>query len=666
MKLGEWFRPPRHLLMIFLLISLGPAAALRWLSWRLLEQDRGLEAQRIRERIESAADMASAYLRQGQAKVEEKLARLASLPQSNLPAAASMEAVSLGDAVLLVAFRQEEVLAFPREQLLYFPYLPPIQDASATVFSAGENYEYRQQDYSRAIAVFRKLAASADTAARAGALIRLARTLRKAKRLDEAMAAYEELERMGSLRIGSVGATAELLARHSRCSVLEQLKRRSDLQSGAEALSRDLAQARWPLLRAAYDYYRGDALRWLGPEAADRSAPAAEKPALADAVENLWDDWHSIRLGKESGKGRTSLWLYDQPVLLAWDSTPQQLVALVAGRGYFEGQIRTLMATGLRGRALQPALADMEGHIVLGHVPPPGMPHARRTAAELRLPWTLYMASSNPAADIADLASRRRLLLGGLAMMAVLLIAGIYFIGRSVKRELELAQLKSDFISAVSHEFRSPLTSMRQLTSMLAAGRVPNAERQVSYFEVLSRETVRLQRLVEGLLNFGRREAGAMEYSFETIEVSALVRRVVTDFQQEVQEDGYRIDLVAGGPGPLIRADPEALSRALWNLLDNAVKYSPDCRTVRVELAQGETRADCPSTGLRGRNTSRRAARYLSQVRARRRRCFHARQRDRHRPCHGGSHRARPWRERPSVSAPGRGSTFTIILPVEG
>ncbi len=665
MKLVDWFRPPRHLLLMFLSISLGPAAALGWLSWRLLEQDRALEAERIQERIENAADTASAYLRQGQADVEGKLERLARLPQADLSAAAAMEADGFGDAVLLVAFRQEEVLAFPGGQLLYYPYLPPVQEASAAVFSTGENYEYRQQDYARAIAAFRQLSTSPDTTTRAGALMRLARTLRKAGRLDQALTVYEELERMGSLRIGSVGVPAELLARHSRCSMLEQLKRRSDLRNDAEALSRDLARARWPLLRAAYDYYRGETLRWLGTEEPDRASPSAEKPAMAAAVEILWDDWQSIRLGKQSGKGRRSLWLYEQPVLLVWDSTPQQLVALVAVHGYFEERIGTLMTTDLRGRALQPALVDMEGHVVLGRIPPSGTRHARRTAAELRLPWTLYMMSSNPAADLADLASRRLLLLGGLAMMAVLLMAGIYFIGRSVTRELELAQLKSDFVSAVSHEFRSPLTGMRQLTGMLATGRVPDPERQATYFDVLSRETIRLQRLVEGLLNFGRMEAGAMEYCFETTDVSALVSRVVTDFQQEVREDGYQIDLVAGGPAPLIRADPEALSRALWNLLDNAVKYSPECRTVRVELARdgndflvrvqdrgvgippGEQRdifrkfvrgAAAASTHAKGAGIGLAMVDHI--VRA-----------------HGGRIQIE--------SEPGRGSTFTIILPVE-
>ena len=201
---------------MFLLISLGPAAALGWLSWRLLEQDRALAAQRIQERIENAADMACTYLRQGQAEVEEKLAGLAALPWADLPAAATLEADNLGNGVLLVSIRREEVHPYPRKRLLYLPYLPPVQEPSETVFTAGENYEFRDQDYIRAIAIFRRLSASADAAIRGGALVRLARTLRKVGQLDEAMAAYDELELLGSQRIGSVGLPAELLARHSR------------------------------------------------------------------------------------------------------------------------------------------------------------------------------------------------------------------------------------------------------------------------------------------------------------------------------------------------------------------------------------------------------------------------------------------------------------------
>ena len=650
---------------MFLLISLGPAAALGWLSWRLLEQDRALAAQRIQERMENAADMVSAYLRQDQTEVEEKLARLVTLPRADLPAAVTREGNNLGNGVILVYFRREEVHAYPRKQLLYLPYLPPIQEPSEAIFATGENYEFRDQDYSRAIAIFRNLSSSSDAEIRGGALVRLARTMRKAGRFDEAIAAYDELERLGTQRIGSLGLPAELLAQHSRCLVLEELKRTSDLRSVAEALNRDLVGARWLLMRAAYEFYRRETLRWLESEAAVQSEPAAERQAMADAVESLWDDWQRIRVGEGSQKGRRSLWLQNQPVLLVWDATQEQLVALVAGCRYFEEQMQSLMATILHERPLHPALMDVEGHLVLGRAPSPGRPHAQRAATELRLPWTLYMTSSSPAADIADLVSQRRLLLGGLAMMAVLLIAGVYFIGRSVARELELAQLKSDFVGAVSHEFRSPLTSMRQLTGMLATGRIPNEERRQIYYDVLSAETVRLQRLVEGLLDFGRMEAGAMEYRFESINISDLVRSVVTDFQREVQEDGYHIDLVAESPELTIQADREAFSRALWNLLDNAVKYSPDYYTIRVELARKDHKlfVRVQDRGI-GMSLSEQHTIFRKFVRGAAATASHAKGTgiglaivDHIARTHGGSVRVE--------SEPGRGSTFTLILPME-
>jgi signal transduction histidine kinase len=100
----------------------------------------------------------------------------------------------------------------------------------------------------------------------------------------------------------------------------------------------------------------------------------------------------------------------------------------------------------------------------------------------------------------------------------------------------------------------------------------------------LVRDTDRLRRLVEDLLDYGRFEAGAATFSFESVDIDDFVHSIVADFQERVAPDGYAVEL-AGTAGPVaVRADREALSRALWNLLDNAVKYSPACHTVWVEV----------------------------------------------------------------------------------
>jgi signal transduction histidine kinase len=171
-----------------------------------------------------------------------------------------------------------------------------------------------------------------------------------------------------------------------------------------------------------------------------------------------------------------------------------------------------------------------------------------------------------------------------LALVLVVICAGSYFIARAFARELAVARLQSDFVSAVSHEFRTPLTALRQLSEIFNEDRPLEDERRKKYYQALDRATGRLDKLVEGLLDFGRMEAGAMVYRKMDLDAGALVKSVVSDFQREVGDRGYVVELKATDNLPAVHGDPEALGRALWNLLDNATKYSSECKTVWVEV----------------------------------------------------------------------------------
>ena len=98
--------------------------------------------------------------------------------------------------------------------------------------------------------------------------------------------------------------------------------------------------------------------------------------------------------------------------------------------------------------------------------------------------------------------------LSGLAALVLVLGGAGYLVTRAISRELEVARLQSDFVAAVSHEFRTPLTSLRQLTEILVDERVVDDNRRRAYYGALARQTDRLHRLVESLLDFGRLEAG--------------------------------------------------------------------------------------------------------------------------------------------------------------
>lgn len=170
-------------------------------------------------------------------------------------------------------------------------------------------------------------------------------------------------------------------------------------------------------------------------------------------------------------------------------------------------------------------------------------------------------------------------------MLLVILGSG-YVVYRAISRELRVAQLQSDFVAAVSHEFRSPLTTLRTITELLAQSRISDESRRRQSYVFLDRETNRLHRLVEDLLDFGRMESGRKQYRVEPHDAFDLVRATVTDFTEHAEAQGFSVkaDLVTpeGASASTIRVDEEAFRRAVRNLLDNAVKYSPVCRTVWV------------------------------------------------------------------------------------
>jgi signal transduction histidine kinase len=202
------------------------------------------------------------------------------------------------------------------------------------------------------------------------------------------------------------------------------------------------------------------------------------------------------------------------------------------------------------------------------------------------LPWTVHV-TGDELAEIG-LSGRAQVVGVAIGLTVLVTVAGAYVIRRALTRELAAARLQSDFVAAVSHEFRTPLTTLRQLSEMLVSGRVSTDAKREQFYQTMRDESERLHRLVEGLLDFGRMEAGALPFHFQLVDATALVRQVVDDFQRRVDGLDYRVELVVPGEEVRVSADREALERVLSNLLDNAVKYSPDARTIWVELTHAD------------------------------------------------------------------------------
>jgi signal transduction histidine kinase len=428
MASGAWFRPPRPLLVAFLAFALAPVAALGWLGWRLLEQERALERQRAHERLQNAADRVAATLARQLTQIEGRLGSLLVTPDHQIGSAASEFTGHFEDALIVV------------------------------------------------------------------------------------------------------------------------------------------------LSSRGIDGYPPRRLR--------------EQLALAGGGESLWEAWQGLERGEGTPAGRQVLRVDDRFVLLLWQSVPERLVALVAGPRFLETEWLPSVVPAVESQPLSLSLTDAEGGLVTGRPPAGPRDQVVRTPADTGLPWTVQVAARSPGPTRGELLARWRFLLLGFAVMGAGVLAEGYFTLRAMSRELAVARLKSDFVGAVSHEFRTPLTALCQLAETFAQGRVADEAQRRQYYDLLLRETRRLRRLVEDLPDFGRMEGGVREYRSEPLDAAELARSTVADFQEEVARQGYRVELSGEAAGVRLRGDEEALRRALWNLLDNAVKYSPGSSTVWVDLSR--------------------------------------------------------------------------------
>ena len=550
---SEWLKPPRSLLLILFLVTLVSVSALVWFGWKVLYQEKAVDTQRAREQLEQAADRITATAREALAETGERVGAWPTSP----PAKGQPE-----DGVLLV-LNGSDISAFPAGRLLYRPFVVPFE-APASAFSPGETIEFQQNDPANAIEWYRQLAGRAEHAVRAGALMRIARVLRKSGRLAEAREAYLQLA--GEPGVSVAGVPADLVARHELCAL-------SGRAEDARALQADLLRARWPLTRGQFEFYWSDTARQAG------SAETLPAGALAwsEAVERQWDD-----LAREPGtRGQTTFWVDGHPFFAIWRGAAGRRAVLITRP---ESVLKPVKSRG----DVSYAALDSEGRVVAGQRSSNGRAVVR-TAVETQLPWTLAFTMRQEVTDAGAIA-RQRFLILVTTVTVLFLIAGAYFIARAVRRDLEVSRMQSDFVAAVSHEFRSPLTSIRQLSELLAEGRVPGEERRQVYYETIVRETTRLQRLVEALLNFGRMEAGVRKYRFEEVDAASLVKRVVAEFSPQIAAAGRNIELQPAAGVCHVEADPEALSVAVRNLVDNALKYSPGSPTVWVQWGMENAR----------------------------------------------------------------------------
>jgi signal transduction histidine kinase len=180
---------------------------------------------------------------------------------------------------------------------------------------------------------------------------------------------------------------------------------------------------------------------------------------------------------------------------------------------------------------------------------------------------------------------------------------GLVALWRGFSRQVQLSELKSNFVSSVSHELRAPIASVRLMAESLEHGKVSEPQKQAEYFRFIGQECRRLSSLIENVLDFARIEQGRKQYEFEPTDILALMRQTIALMEPAATERQVTLTMkTAPTDGDSFHPvlDGHAIQQALVNLIDNAIKHSKPGQEVTVgleDLSARDQNGETPSPG---------------------------------------------------------------------
>jgi signal transduction histidine kinase len=513
-----------------------------------------------------------------------------------------------------------DTIRFPTVRLLFLPpgFTVPVRATPRPSSVSGrveiaERLEFEQQNYPAALAGYEQaLEHATDLETRAELTNAIARVQKKSARYPDAITSYLRITRdFGQVRSAS-GIPLGLAARMELASLY--LATRDPLRSLQTSIDlyESLVKGIWTLEESQYDLFAQTVsdgidrlLSQLRPDSQSlsherRFAQLKEEekkrresatrllPFSASAARSI-----ETRLSGSAGAGsfeRFELELggASYPVSVRSEKTGSATAAtkiwgLLLDPESLKEALHQLLRTHASAEDAAWVVRGTDGKVMMASARTPSGPFTIRAGFEGDFPnWSVEFYQLSPHRLTTLLGSRQGIYFYMFLLIAGMLVFGLILTVRTVSHELELARMKSDFVSTVSHEFKSPLTSIQQVAEMLQAGRVPSEDRRRQYYDLLLEQSQRLCLLTDNILNLARIEEGRKKFALEKLDVTRLLKEVLPAVQDRVRHEGFAIELKVEEPLPEISADGEALAQAVTNLLDNAVKYSGQSRSIVV------------------------------------------------------------------------------------
>ena len=508
----------------------------------------------------------------------------------------------------------EGELMIPGNLLLYIPDGYSAQSGAReyvdaeTLLQEGWVYEFRNKDYPEALRSYKKILASHPEEKFAGPiLLAIARVQKKNDMIREAIITYQQLwDEYPDEYINGIFPLGSTALKEISLLELQSGDTVSALQNTIE-LIRNLKESRWKLEHAVYSDLIDDI------EQISMNIDSSVYPEFAGLQVQISEEKDTLAiLVKRTAYLLSFIHIPDiKQVILDMPREDIQTRQRISGTSEsyliysypFEGQARwgmimdqddilqQFIIPGLyseeKSKGYHWELTDLNDHILhqseyLPHeVPsihivfPPNLP-----------PWSVRIYPEEAGLMVSMIHAGEGLYFYIFLAILVVLVLSLFFTLKTMNNELKLSRMKSHFISTVSHEFKSPLTSIRQMAEMLATGRISAPSKRKKYIETILQQSERLSHLIENILDFSRIEEGHKTMRFEHGDIIPVVKEMVESFQIFTADRGFRITLETPDSVPLIVFDREGISQVMHNLLDNAVKYSGDSKSVVVTISR--------------------------------------------------------------------------------
>lgn len=203
--------------------------------------------------------------------------------------------------------------------------------------------------------------------------------------------------------------------------------------------------------------------------------------------------------------------------------------------------------------------------------------------------WTVLASAAGDASfDVARYGAD--LTLGLAALAAIVLAVGLGVTARAMRMSVDLAEMRAEFMSSVTHELKTPIASIQAMGETLSRGRLRDPRAQQDYAAAVTQEAKRLGRLVNNVLAYARITDVADVYSFEPLDIDEVIDASLARFARQLQQDGFALTVDVPADVPSVLADRAAMELLVDNLIDNAVRHSGSTKAIRVAVGAGDGR----------------------------------------------------------------------------